>query len=371
MHPVAVIMAGGAGERFWPLSRRQRPKQLLRLTPSARMLVEDTVDRLQDIVAPEDVYVMTSAALQPLLRRALPQVPPANIIAEPMRRNTAACLMLAAAVLSERFPNAGEVLMAVFPSDHSIEPLEEFHRTLRVALQWAASGPELVTIGIVPTRAETGYGYIELGEELSAQEPRVYRVRRFREKPSLEVAQEFLSSGRFLWNSGMFFWRLDTFQEAVQRYMPEFWRHWDALRAAVRAGAGHPVEGPYAGVEAVFAQLPELSIDYALAERAERMCCVRATFRWDDLGAWDALERLFPPDADGNIVQGNVVLLDCSGCIVLDARTRSSSLLTLLGMRDCVVVLTDDAQLICPKAQAQRVRELVSLLQQLGYEAVL
>jgi mannose-1-phosphate guanylyltransferase len=124
-------------------------------------------------------------------------------------------------------------------------------------------------------------------------------------------------------------------------------------------------------VEEVFAQLPELSIDYALAERAERMCCVRATFRWDDLGAWDALERLFPPDADGNIVQGNVVLLDCSGCIVLDARTGSSSLLTLLGMRDCVVVLTDDAQLICPKAQAQRVRELVSLLQQLGYEAVL
>ncbi|GBD07322.1 Alginate biosynthesis protein AlgA [bacterium HR21] len=371
MEVVAIIMAGGSGERFWPLSRKQRPKQLLRLTQSGRTLVEETVERLEGIVPLENVYVLTSVGLQGMVRRILPQLPPANVIAEPMRRNTAACLVLAAAVVMERF-GGHDVLMAAFPSDHFVEPVEEFQRTLQAALRWAAQTEDLVTIGIRPTRPETGYGYIELDKELQRFDGiPVYRVRRFREKPSPEVAEEFVQSGSFLWNSGMFFWRLHVFLAALPVYMPAFWQHWEGLRRAVRAALGQPVEGAYPGTERLFPELPDISIDYALAERAERMATVQASFRWDDLGAWDALERVFPPDASGNVVSGDVVLLDSSGCIVVDARTEKRPVVTLLGLRDCVVVLTDDAVLCCAKAHVQQVRRIVAYLREHGYEALL
>ncbi len=372
METVAIIMAGGSGERFWPLSRQQRPKQLLRLTASGRTLVEETVERLSGVVSGEHIYVLTSAPLQALIRRTLPQVPPAHIIAEPVRRNTAACLVLAAAIVVERFGEPSRLLMAAFPSDHLVEPLEEFQRTLRAALQWAEQGEDIVTIGIPPVRPETGYGYLELGEELGeAEGVTVYRVRRFREKPSREVAEEFVNTGRFLWNSGMFFWRLDLFLRALEQHMPAFWSHWDLLRRLVRPWLEQPVEGAYPGLDAVFSAMPDVSIDYALAERAERIATVRASFRWDDLGAWDALERVFPPDSQGNVVSGEVVLLESQGCIALDARTHPRSIVTLLGLRDCVVVLTDDAILCCAKTHVQQVRGLVAYLREHGYEAVL
>lgn len=371
MERVAVIMAGGSGERFWPLSRQQRPKQVLRLTRSGRMLVEETVERLQGIIPLENIYVLTSVGLQGLLRRALPQIPPANVVAEPMRRNTAACLVLAAALVTERF-GGQDVLLAAFPSDHLVEPVEEFQRTLRVALQWAEQTEDVVTIGIPPTRPETGYGYIELGEQLRRFDGiPVYRVHRFREKPSPEVAEEFLQRGSFLWNSGMFFWRLHVFLAALPLYMPVFWERWEGLRHAVRPALQEPIEGAYPGTEALFAELPDISIDYALAERAERMATVRATFRWDDLGAWDALERVFPPDPHGNVVSGDVVLLDSTGCIVVDARTVHRPVVTLLGLRECVVVLTDDALLCCAKSHVQQVRRIVAYLREHGYEALL
>ncbi len=372
MESVAIIMAGGSGERFWPLSRQQRPKQLLQLTPSGRTLVEEAVERLSGVVPAENVYVLTSPALQALLRRKLPQVRPAHVVAEPVRRNTAACLVLAAALIVERFGEADKILMAAFPSDHVVEPVEEFQRTLRVALAYAAQGEYLFTIGIVPTRPETGYGYMELGEELGSTDGVVaYRVRRFREKPSREVAEEFLRSGRFLWNSGMFFWRVDLFIEALRRHMPAFWSQWEALRKAVRPWVEQPVEGPYPELQAIFEQLPDVSIDYALAERVERLATVRASFRWDDLGAWDALERIFPTDSRGNVVIGEVILQDSEGCIVLDARAHPQAVVTLVGLRECVVVLTDDALLCCAKSHVQQVRHTVAYLREHGYEAVL
>mgnify|MGYP001773120102 CR=1 FL=1 len=367
---VAIIMAGGSGERFWPLSRQQRPKQLLRLTRSGRTLVEETVERLHGLIPADNIYVLTSAGLQGTLRRMLPQLPPAHIIAEPLRRNTAACLVLAAAVVAERFQEQ-DVVVAAFPSDHLVEPVEEFQRTLRVALHWAEQSDDVVTIGISPTRPETGYGYIEVGEELQRFEGvPVYRVHRFREKPSREVAEEFVQSGTAFWNSGMFFWRLKVFLAALPVHMPAFWRRWEELRQAVRRSAGI-WEGPYPGTESVFAELPDISIDYALAERTERMAMVRASFRWDDLGAWDALERVFPPDTDGNVVSGDVILQDCTGCIVVDARTGARPVVTLLGLRECVVVLTDDALLCCAKSHVQHVRRIVAYLRHQGYEAVL
>ncbi|MCS7177593.1 MAG: sugar phosphate nucleotidyltransferase [Candidatus Kapabacteria bacterium] len=372
MEAVAVIMAGGSGERFWPLSRQQRPKQLLRLTPSGRMLVEETVERLRGVLPLENVYVLTSAPLQSLLRRALPQIPPANVIAEPMRRNTAACILLAAAVVAERFGEGAPVVVAAFPSDHLVEPVEEFQRCLRKALARAGQGRELVTIGIPPTRPETGYGYIEVDALLEdAEGISVYSARRFREKPSREVAEEFVQSGSFLWNSGMFFWRLDVLLHSFRIYAPQFWQHWEGLRQVVRSVWGQPVEGAYPGLGAVFAELPDISVDYAIAERAERIATVRATFRWDDVGAWDALERVLQPDAHGNVVNGDVILLESQGCIVVDARTQPQPLVTLLGLRDSVVVLTDDAVLCCAKSHVQQVRQLVNYLRQQGYEALL
>lgn len=372
METVAVIMAGGSGERFWPLSRQQRPKQLLQLTPSGRTLVEEAVERLSGVVPAENVYVLTSPMLQALLRRKLPQVQPSHVVAEPLRRNTAACLALAAALTVERFGEPSQILMAAFPSDHVVEPVEEFQCTLRVALAYAAQGEHILTIGIVPTRPETGYGYIELGEELARSDGvTVYRVRRFREKPSREVAEEFLSSGRFLWNSGMFFWRTDLFLRALSQHMLAFWRHWEALREAVRPWLEQPVEGPYPELQPIFEQLPDVSIDYALAERMEGLVTVQAPFHWDDLGAWDALERIFPTDSQGNVVIGEVLLQDSEGCIVVDARVHSRAVVTLLGLRDCVVVLTDDALLCCAKSHVQHVRRIVTYLREHGYEAVL
>jgi mannose-1-phosphate guanylyltransferase len=169
----------------------------------------------------------------------------------------------------------------------------------------------------------------------------------------------------------MFFWRLDVFRTALRTYMPDFWHRWEALREVVRPVWQQPVEGFYTGLDALFAELPDISIDYALAERAERIATVRATFRWDDLGAWDALERVFPADAEGNVVSGDIILLECRGCIAVDARTQPRSVVTLLGLRNVVLVLTDDAMLCCPKEHVQQVRRVVQYLRQHGYDAVL
>jgi len=348
-------MAGGSGERFWPLSRKSRPKQLLRLTAGGQTMLGEAVDRARAVCGSENVWIAASPHLRAPISAALEGFPSHDILAEPHKRNTAGCLVWVAANLLAREPDArANWSMAVVTADHRIVPTEGFARTARAALETVEREGGLATIGIPPTRPETGFGYIEVGPEVSETEGiAVHAVERFREKPSLEDARAYVESGRFLWNSGMFFWTLDGFMTELETADPNL------------AGAIPPIAEALAGQDEIeasrlFEALPSISIDYALMERARRVFVARAEFQWDDLGSWDALDRSFPRDGAGNVAVGDTVLVDTRDCVVYSANPQVVT--AVVGMEDVVVVVTDDAVLVCPKSRSQEVRRVVEEL---------
>lgn len=351
---IAVVMAGGAGERFWPLSRRLRPKQLLRLAHPERTLVEQTVLRLLPVFGPEGVYLATAPHLIESSRPYVADLPDGNLLAEPHKRNTTGCLVWVAAGLLAEDPAArASVSMAVVAADHRIDPDSGFEATVRMALDVAERVGGIVTIGIPPDRPETGYGYIEVAQgaaELGDAIVRVQRVERFLEKPSHADAERYVASGRFLWNSGTFFWTLDTFLSELERAQPE-------IAQAIPELASLLAQGQHEDAADRFAELPNVSIDYALLEKAATVYVAHASFQWDDVGAWDALARSLPLDADGNVTQGDVLALDSSGSIVVNETPGAT--VCVLGAKDLIVVATDDAILVMPKARAQDVRKAV------------
>jgi mannose-1-phosphate guanylyltransferase len=349
---VAVVMAGGSGERFWPLSTPQRPKQLLRLTRPDATMLEEALERVAPLVGREGAFVATSEALSPLVRES-GIVTEERILGEPARRNTLGCIVNVAAHLIAR--GLGEATVAIVTADHLIGDADRFRASVEAAMATAETRRALVTIGMPPTRPETGYGYIEVdpagAEEIAGRE--VFPARRFREKPSLETAREFLEQGGFYWNGGMFFFTLPTLLEEMDAACPEAS---DVTRRMAEAiGAGDRA----AAVEA-FEELPNLSIDYALMEKARRVYVVPADFPWDDVGAWDSLERCFGRDEAGNVCRGRAVLIDTEGCVVVN--DDPDQVVGALGVRDLVVVATRDAVLVCPKSEAQRVKEIVARL---------
>lgn len=363
---IAVIMAGGSGERFWPLSRRQRPKQLLRLTRPDRTMLEESIARITPLIAPEHVFIATSKALVAPIREAKTIIPEANVIGEPCKRNTAGALVYAAAQVLARHgeENAARVSMAILTADHQIEGAEAFLKTIEAAMTSAERDGALVTIGIPPTRPETGYGYIETPENAAATPlteglPPVYPVARFREKPDLATAREFIATGRFFWNSGMFFWRLDRFLEELEHSSP-------AHAAAVRAMAAALRQGDETRVEAIFAALDDISIDYALMEKARRVTVTRAAFGWDDVGAWDALDRAWPHDADGNVTAGDPILIDTRDSIVYNEPGAERMAVAAIGVEGLVIVVSPDGVLIVPKDRAQDVKRAVAELKKRG-----
>ena len=321
-------MAGGAGERFWPLSTPDRPKQLLDLTGSGKTLLQQAVDRLAPCV--DEVFISTSEVLAPVLVKA-GVVPEDHILAEPCRRNTAGALVWCMATL----PGDRPFLAAVTTADHAISPDARFQADIEQAFTLATGERALVTLGITPTRPETGFGYIETGSGTE--------VLRFTEKPDAEVAAEFVAKGSFLWNSGMFFWRSDTFEAELDLHAP---CHSHAFRQLL----GNPDPD-------VFAALPSVSIDYALMEKSANVRCVRASFSWDDVGTWDALLRTVPCDSGGNAVVGKATLIDCKGCVVYNATHQP---LCLVESQDQIVVATDHATLVTPVSSAQAVRKAAS-----------
>ena len=354
---VAVIMAGGAGERFWPLSRRHRPKQLLRLTGDQTMLAE-SAERIAALTGRENVYVVTGEDQAPLVEKALPDLPRENILREPIGRDTAACLALAGAHVCGGGDD--DPTIAVMTADHCIRRVERFEADCRAAFQQAEAHDVLVTFGVRPTRPETGFGYIELGEKVAEYEgSTVHHVVRFREKPNLDTAQAFLEAGNFLWNSGMFVWRWAVLRAAMREHCPFLARAADEMAAA----RGRPDEAPR--IRRVFERLPKLSIDFAVLEHADNVRCVRATFDWDDIGTWSALTRLHPADADGNVLLGNAVTIDTAGTIVFsgDGKTDNKApVVATLGVEDLVIVVADDAILVCHRDQDQRIKEIVKKL---------
>jgi mannose-1-phosphate guanylyltransferase len=353
---LGVIMAGGSGERFWPVSRRERPKQLLALTDSGSTMLEEAVSRLQAITSKDDIWIAAAPHLRTPIQESLVNFPEQNILAEPHKRNTSGCLIWVAANLLARDPDARETTsMAVVTADHRIVPTSEFARTTRAALEVAEQTGGLVTIGISPTRAETGFGYIELSDETIANTEKIEmrRVARFREKPKAAEAEAYVSSGRFLWNSGMFFWSMDGFLRELEGANQE-------MAAAIPMIAEDLRSGNIMGAERHFEALPSISIDYALMEKAKQVYVARAAFEWDDLGSWDALERSFTTDDRGNVVQGEAVIVDSSNCVVYGSNGEVAT--CLLGVEGLVVVVTPDAVLVCPKDRAQDVRKIVDEL---------
>jgi mannose-1-phosphate guanylyltransferase len=342
----AVIMAGGSGTRFWPLSRRAWPKQFLALAGRDESLLQSTVRRIAGLISNERVLVVTSEQHADATREQLPDLPRENVLAEPAARNTAPCVAWAAAHVSARSPSA---VMAVLPADPHIGD-EPAYRALVMQAAVAAESGGLVTIGVTPTRPETGYGYIEVGAEI---EPGVARVQRFVEKPDLAHAQQFLRDGRFLWNSGMFFFRADTVLCEFERQLPDLHAFGSGYcEALTRGDAAAYVQARYAG-------LTSISVDHGIMENARDIRVVPGSFGWFDIGSWTTAYELADKDPAGNAVLGDASLIDAQRCYV---RGRAGKLIALIGVEDLVVVDTEDALLIMPRERAQDVRRVVDEL---------
>jgi len=355
MTSYAVIMAGGSGERFWPVSRRDRPKQLIKLTDPDKTLLEEAVMRVLPLIPAENVIVATGLPLrEPILRANV--VSPENVLAEPNKRNTLGCLAwVAANLLARHSGNESKIGMAVLTADHKIGDPARFLETVSKALEVAAQSGGLVTIGIRPTRPETGYGYVEIGSEVGISDPQAYRSVSFREKPDLETALRYLESGRYLWNSGMFFWTLASFLSEIQAVQPQ-------VQASILEMSSLLKDGELDKAAEAFDSFPSDSIDYALLEKSRNVYTVAGDFPWDDVGSWDALERSMPCDENRNVVQGNAILVDSPGTIVYN--DDSGLLITAIGVSDLVIVVTEGAVMVCPKDQAQRVKEILQKLPQ-------
>ena len=341
----AVIMAGGRGERFWPLGRKSRPKQLLSLTDE-RTMIENTLNRLTPLLPPERILVLTNRDYVEPIRSLLP-LPPENVIGEPVARDTAPCAALAAALIRRRNP-AAETTMLLLPSDQEIRDGAELRRVLRAAAARAARG-ELVTIGIRPDSPNTGFGYLELGAELTAEPVRFYQVKAFREKPDPETAKRFLEAGNFRWNSGIFVWRTGDLLRAFRRFAPELATMTEQLCAV-------PDSEFSATLERLFPACPRISIDYAVMEKADHIVAAEATFDWDDVGSWNSVRQRLQPDDAGNAVRGTAELVDCRNCLVVG---DSDHLIGAIGVEDLVIVTAGNATLVCPRNRVQEVKKLV------------
>jgi len=356
MQRVAVIMAGGSGERFWPLSRRNQPKQLLALSRPDQTMLEEAVERIAPLIPREHVYIQTAAHLADAVKAAGLNLPQQNIIAEPCKRNTAGCLSYAVAHMVAQYGGA-PVSMAVLTADHLIGDEALFRKTIDLALRTGEEESVLVTLGVAPDYPSTGYGYIHAGAALERMGAGVRLVQRFQEKPALETAQEYVASGEYFWNSGMFFWTTEAFLREADGACPVF-------SGAARAMAAAMAANDAAAVRTAFEALPSISIDYALMEKASRVAMVRAEFPWDDLGTWAALERTRTPDAAGNVTQGDPVLIDARGCIVYNAPGAAKMSVALVGVEDLVVITTADAVLVVPKHRTEEVKRAVEALAQ-------
>jgi mannose-1-phosphate guanylyltransferase len=351
----AVILAGGSGTRFWPASRRRRPKQLLPLAGNAdEPLIGATVRRLAPLIPAERVWVATSAPLVDATAAALPAVPRAHILAEPIGRNTAPCIGWASATIARAEP---EAVIAVLPADHYIAREDAFRDVLGRALGAAEAG-WLTTIGIVPTRPETGYGYIELGDPVSEG---VRAVARFVEKPDRARAEAFVAGGKHLWNAGMFFYRASVMREAITRHLPALAAGLDRLDAAAAEGR----EGELLGQ--LFPAFPSISIDHGIMEKAERIAVVPGDFGWNDVGSWEVAWEMAARDARDNALPEGTVALDARGNLVCDwAQAAGGRRWALVGVNDLVIVQTDDAVLVVPRSRVQEVRAVVEALEKRG-----
>jgi mannose-1-phosphate guanylyltransferase len=351
-----IIMAGGRGERFWPLSREKMPKQLLALL-GKKSFLQEAVERVLPIVPAKNIFVITNEAQWPEVKKQLPKIPKANLIAEPMGRDTCAAVTLGAALVGARSTTG---VMAVLPADHVIPDAKKFQRILNDSFDLAAQGQAIVTIGIKPTEPATGYGYIHVGQELptpsSAKKTKTtfFKAEKFVEKPDFQRALDYIASGQYRWNAGMFIWSFITITNGLEKHQPEMFaacqRWFKVANSPAKLAKILAKEYP---------DIRKISIDYALMEKAQNVIVADGEFEWDDLGAWNALARHLKPDAEGNCTVADFIHVDAARNIIFDARTKNKTPIAVVGLRDSILVQTDDAILLAHKSQVQKVKELV------------
>ncbi|MDP2982892.1 MAG: sugar phosphate nucleotidyltransferase [Candidatus Latescibacter sp.] len=358
---VAVIMAGGSGERFWPLSRKSRPKQFLRLIGGSQTLLEQMIEYILPLIPLERIFVATGENQAEGIRKAAPHIPHRNILVEPFKKNTAGCLVYtAASFLARRRDDETELVMAILAADHLILRPEQFRRVVAAALVAAENTDALVTLGITPDRPETGYGYIEIGEKSvnvpgAPDDIQIFPASRFCEKPDCTAASKYISSGRYLWNSGMFFWRLSTFLNELRQAAPDLFHATLEISRALSIGDEERFHR-------IFREIRDISIDYALMEKAKNVLVIKADFGWDDIGSWDILDRTMPVDENGNVAFGGPVIIDSKNSIIYNEPGPDKRAVAVAGVEGLAVIVSEDAVLVIPKDRAQDVRKIVEEL---------
>ncbi|MBD5384676.1 MAG: NTP transferase domain-containing protein, partial [Ruminococcaceae bacterium] len=353
MKKCAVIMAGGTGERFWPKSRRDLPKQFLRLSGDDETMIQKTVRRIAGFLAYDDVFVVTNSEYKDIAAQQLPMLSPDNILSEPCAKNTAPCIAYAAAAILNKYDDA---VMVVLPSDHLIRYDAMFLDTITQAAQVAEEDDCLVTVGIVPTYPETGYGYIKFRptEEKSARF--VYTVDKFVEKPSLDGAKEFINSGKYLWNSGMFVWKASVIVEKFKTILPELYVFFEEIKKGIGAGNLKSVIGQ------CYERTESISIDFGILEHTDKIFTIPGNFGWDDVGSWLAVERINRTNDHGNIEMGDIIAVDTTNSIIFG----NKRLIASVGISDTIIVDTDDAILVCSKNSTQDIKKVLSRLKESG-----
>lgn len=350
MHVTAVIMAGGKGERFWPKSRTNLPKQFLNISGNKSML-QMTIVRLERLIDIADIYIVTNELYAELISAQIPHLPPNNIIIEPIGRNTAPCVGVASLLIEQKYDDS---MMIVLPSDHIIKDEDGFEQIIKSSLAVCDKGDNLVTLGIGPTYPETGYGYIESAGEIERVNGlEVHRVSRFVEKPDAVTAQKYLDAGNFYWNSGIFVWRTSVIRGLIREYMPDLHDVLETIQA------GSQMRGIHEVIRSEFYKMPDQSIDYGIMEKAPNIYVIPCVFGWDDVGSWTSLERINDLDENGNVIRGNILNLHTKRCII---ESNNGKLIATLGVEDLIIVDTEDVTLICAKDKAQEVKSLLKEL---------
>ena len=351
MKKTALIMAGGKGERFWPRSRVNLPKQFLSLTDDGKTMIQLTVERISPLVDTKDVYIATNANYRELVKEQLPGIPEENILCEPIGRNTAPCIGLGAVHVASKYDDA---VMIVLPSDHLIKHNDIFKDTFVNACEVAESGANLVTVGITPNYPETGYGYIKYNKD--NKEGVSYSVEKFVEKPDLETAKSYLEDGSYLWNSGMFVWKVSTILDCFKSFMPSTYDGLMKIKASVGTADYQDT------LKKEFPDLESQSVDYGIMEKADDIYTLAGNFGWDDVGSWLAVGRIKENNEDGNVVNGNVVTVNTKNCVIEGA----DKLIATVGLRDMIVVDTKDATLISTKENAGEIKKVLASLREAG-----
>lgn len=347
MKITALIMAGGRGERFWPKSRKNLPKQFLSLTDDGKTMIQLTVERISPLIPKEDIFIVTNKEYKTLVQNQLPSIPETNILCEPTGRNTAPCIGLGAIHIVNKYNDA---IMLVLPSDHLIKFNKMFIQTIEDACTVAEDDSNLVTIGIMPDYPETGYGYIKFNSHVTFG--RAYAVERYVEKPSLEIAKEYLATEEYLWNSGMFIWKVTSILEKFKVYMPDTFNRLQKIKCALGTDAYDSV------LNKEFCSMESQSIDYGIMEKARHIYILPGAFGWDDVGSWLAVERIKKSNEYGNVVNGNIITVDTHNCIIQGDR----KLIATIGLDDMIVVDTNDATLICSKDSASDIKKVIENL---------